>query len=241
MQGRLENEPFERGRRHLHTGSVILLLCAIAVAAAIGIVMSLGQRPATHNAPPLAHAPAPLQPTLPPTLLTNQPESGTGFSIASDPAAHDVVLFGGVGDYPNTWLWNGSSWTLADPASSPAGRFGASAAYDPQLKSVVMFGGRLEDGTPIHDTWAWNGSTWTDLDSGAGGPPPGAGSPHCAGSRPSEPVLRLGFETPACSPSPMTAVHRSVDTCRRAQIARTSSHCRRAGLAPARRSCESSR
>jgi hypothetical protein len=177
MQGRLENEPFERGRRHVNTGSVILLLCAIAVAAAIGIVMSLGQRPAPHHAPPVAQAPAPIQPqTLPPALLTNQPESGAGFSIASDLAAHDVVLFGGVGDYPNTWLWNGSSWTLADPASSPAGRFGASAAYDPQMKSVVMFGGRLEDGTPVHDTWAWNGSTWTDLDSGAGGPPPGAGS-----------------------------------------------------------------
>lgn len=177
MQGRLENEPFERGRRHLNTRAVIALLCAIAVAGAIGIVISLGQRTTPLQTQPAAQAPAPFLPqTLPPRPLTNQPESGAGFSVAGDLAAHDVVLFGGVGDYPNTWLWNGSSWTLAHPSASPAGRFGASAAYDPQTRTVVIFGGRLEDGTPVQDTWAWDGTTWTDLDSGAGGPPPGEGS-----------------------------------------------------------------
>jgi hypothetical protein len=174
MEGRRENEPGERGRRRLNTRSVIALLCAIAVAGAIGIVLSLGQ----HRAAPVARpAPTQLGPLpISPTPMPDSPQSGAGFSVAADLATHQVVLFGGVGDYPNTWLWNGSAWTLAHPATSPQGRFGASAAYDPETKTVVLFGGRLEAGTPVHDTWAWNGITWTDLDSGAGGPPPGEGS-----------------------------------------------------------------
>jgi hypothetical protein len=153
---------------------VIALLCAIAVAGAIGIVISLGQR----KAPPVTQpAPTQFRPLpITPSPVPSEPQSGAGFSVADDPVTHEVLLFGGVGDYPSTWLWNGSRWTLAHPATSPEGRFGASAAYDPQTKTVVMFGGRLEDGTPVHDTWAWDGTTWKDLDSGAGGPPPGEGS-----------------------------------------------------------------
>lgn len=153
---------------------MIALLCAIAVAGAIGIVISLAQ----NTAQPLAQpAPTQLRPLpITPSPVPDEPQSGAGFSVADDPATHQVVLFGGVGDYSSTWLWNGSGWSLAHPATSPEGRFGASAAYDPRTRSVVLFGGRLEDGTPVHDTWAWNGTTWADLDSGAGGPPPGEGS-----------------------------------------------------------------
>jgi hypothetical protein len=179
MQDYGNREPVRSGRGGRITQSFFVLLGVIAIAGAIGIFISFGQRPAAPETPQTHPAPVPAPPnpqTLPPTLLSNQPASGAGFSIAGDLAAHDVVLFGGVGDYPNTWLWNGSSWTLAHPAASPAGRFGASSAYDPQTKSVVLFGGRLEDGTPIHDTWSWDGTTWVDLDSGAGGPPPGLGS-----------------------------------------------------------------
>jgi len=46
------------------------------------------------------------------------------------------------------------------PQASPEGRFGAAEAYDPQTKTVMLFGGRLEPGTPVHDTWAWKGTTW---------------------------------------------------------------------------------
>jgi hypothetical protein len=153
---------------------VIALLCAIAVAGAIGILISLGQRTAAPVAQP---APTQFRPVpITPSPVPGEPDSGAGFSVADDPSAHQVVLFGGVGDYPSTWLWNGTRWSLAHPATTPEGRFGASAAYDPQTKTVVMFGGRLEDGTPVHDTWAWDGTTWNDLDSGAGGPPPGEGS-----------------------------------------------------------------
>lgn len=175
MQQRLENEPGEGGRRRLNTRSVIALLCIIAVTAAIGIVISLGQHPRGVLVGPIpVNTPAPGPITPSPVPL--EPQAGIGFSIADDLATHEIVLFGGVGDYASTWLWDGSKWTLADPAMSPAGRFGATEAYDPQTKTVMLFGGRLEPGTPVHDTWAWNGTSWLDLDSGAGGPPPGTGS-----------------------------------------------------------------
>ena len=175
MRQRLESEPGERGRRRLNTRSVIALLCIIAVAGAIGIVISLGQRPhgvlvgpivvTTPDPGPITPSPVPLE-----------PQAGAGFSIADDLATREIVLFGGVGDYADTWLWDGSKWTLANSQASPAGRFGASEAYDPETRTVMLFGGRLEPGTPVHDTWAWNGTTWEDLDSGAGGPQPGEGS-----------------------------------------------------------------
>jgi hypothetical protein len=175
MQQRLENEPGEGGRRHLNTRSVIALLSIIGVASGIGIVISLGQRPpAAHlvRLPTPTTAPHPITPSPVPL----EPQAGNGFSLADDLATHEIVLFGGVGDYANTWLWDGATWTLAHPQVSPGGRFGASEAYDPQTKTVMLFGGRTEPGLPVHDTWAWNGSTWVPLDSGAGGPQPGEGS-----------------------------------------------------------------
>jgi hypothetical protein len=174
MHERLQDEPGERGRRHLTTRSVIALACIIATAGAIGLVISFGQRPA-----PQITRPAPTQSALQPftpSPVPLQPQAGQGFSIADDLATHEIVLFGGVGDYANTWLWDGSKWTLAHPQTSPAPRFGASEAYDPRTRTVLLFGGRLEPGTPVRDTWAWNGTTWGELDGGAGGPQPGEGS-----------------------------------------------------------------
>jgi hypothetical protein len=174
MRERPENEAGDRIRRRLNTRSVIVLLGIIAVASAIGIVVSFGQRsPARISDPaPTSFAGQPITPSPVPL----EPQSGDGFSVADDLATHQIVLFGGVGNYANTWLWDGSKWTLAHPQTSPEGRFGASEAYDPQTKTVLLFGGRLEPGTPVHDTWAWNGTAWLDLDSGAGGPQPGEGS-----------------------------------------------------------------
>jgi Galactose oxidase, central domain len=160
---------------HLYSRSVIALLGIIAVAGAIGIVVSFGQHSPAAAATHLPATPSGRQP-ITPSPVPAVPQSGFGFSVADDPATHQIVLFGGVGDYENTWLWDGSGWSLAHPPASPEGRFGASEAYDPQTRTVMLFGGRIEPGTPVHDTWAWNGATWDALDSGAGGPDPGEGS-----------------------------------------------------------------
>jgi hypothetical protein len=159
-------------RRRLHP-SAIALVITIAVSAVIGIVLSRGQRTA-------AVPPVPTAETVPvriaPTPIPGLPVPGAGFAVADDPATNDILLFGGVNDDRDTWLWNGAKWTLAHPANSPPGRFDASAAYDPQTRTVFLFGGLDTVATGIHDTWAWNGSDWSALDSGAGGPQVGQGS-----------------------------------------------------------------
>ena len=67
-----------------------------------------------------------------------------GYTAVDDPATRTVVVFGGVDDYDNTWLWDGTRWRLTHPSANPPGRFGASAAFDPQTSEVLLFGGRLE-------------------------------------------------------------------------------------------------
>lgn len=150
-----------------------VLLAVIAAAAVAGVAISTAQRPEAPAPPP---APTP---SAAPTPIPEGPIAGSGFTVANDPATGQVVLFGGVDNYANTWVWTGEHWTLAEPATSPAGRIDAAAAYDPQTKQVLLFGGRhapYTTGPSLNDTWAWDGTTWRELDRGSDGPPPGEGS-----------------------------------------------------------------
>lgn len=112
--------------------------------------------------------------------------------LAYDAATKSSVLFGGVVDNSvqftgsgnitvtaitgnDTWLWNGSAWSQAHPATSPSTRFGAAEAYDPATSQLVLFGGgtqsttidsqgnETDSGVAYNDTWTWNGTTWTQL------------------------------------------------------------------------------
>jgi len=154
----------QRGTRRAALG----LVAVAAVVAVAGVAFSL--LPHAKTVPPIAT----VAPTLPP--VSPDPVVGLGFSVAADPAAHDVVLFGGLNSDARTWLLNDQSWTLAHPRSSPADRSGAAAAYDPATKMVMLFGGTLAAGKGVNDTWGWNGSTWRLLNSGANGPPAGQGA-----------------------------------------------------------------
>jgi hypothetical protein len=150
-----------------------VLIGVVAAAALAGVAISAAQRP-----PRPAPAPSPT-PSPVPTPISRGPISGIGFTVADDPAAAQVVLFGGVQNDDNTWVWSGGRWTLAEPATSPPGRIDAAAAYDPQTRRVLLFGGRhnpLTGGPSLNDTWAWDGSTWRELDRGTNGPTPGEGS-----------------------------------------------------------------
>lgn len=74
--------------------------------------------------------------------------------MATDPL-ENVVLFGGywggtyVGD---TWVWNGTDWTLKSPEHSPPARSGHAMATDGS-GNVVLFGGYTT--TLNGETWVW--------------------------------------------------------------------------------------
>jgi hypothetical protein len=90
-------------------------------------------------------------------------------SLAYDPSAGQLVLFGGIdanGDsLSGTWIWSGSNWIEESPISSPPARHGAVLGYDSTTDQLILFGGSDTDSiTPMTaDTWAWNGTDWTQL------------------------------------------------------------------------------
>ena len=187
MQNGNEHESAQsrRGGRR----SALALIAIVAAAGTVGIVISVG--PHRLPIPPVPTALVPLRVT--PSPIPAEPEVGASFAVADDLATHDVVLFGGQDDGNNTWLWNGSSWTLAHPQVSPSGRFGASGAYDPNTKTVLIFGGRTEDGVAVNDTWSWNGVTWNEVDFGASGPAAGEGSDMAWDPAQQQMVLVIGL------------------------------------------------
>ncbi len=73
-------------------------------------------------------------------------------------------MFGGLASVNpwNTWLFDGSDWQMQSPALQPPNRYSSSAAFDPHLGAVVVFGGG-SGGLDINDTWEWTGSEWSQL------------------------------------------------------------------------------
>jgi hypothetical protein len=85
-----------------------------------------------------------------------------------DEARGELVLFGGAasqGRRPlwlnDTWVWQAQGWTQRFPSLSPSPRAGASMAYDPVTRQVLLFGGATT--TQLNDTWAWDGEAWTEV------------------------------------------------------------------------------
>ena len=64
------------------------------------------------------------------------------------------------GDLNDTWVWNGTNWTQANPATSPSARADYTMVYDAARSQVVLFGGKDGTGNYVNDTWVWNGSNW---------------------------------------------------------------------------------
>jgi hypothetical protein len=75
-----------------------------------------------------------------------------------------IVLYGGLADVNplNTWTYDGTTWTLQSPSTLPLTVYGASAAYEPNLGNVVLFGGG-DGGVDQDRTWAWTGTDWNQL------------------------------------------------------------------------------
>jgi hypothetical protein len=87
------------------------------------------------------------------------------------------VLFGGFHDpvfLDDTWEWDGTSWSEAQPALPPplpgtkrravAGRpelrIETALAFDRRRERIVMFGGQAR--RSLDDTWEWDRITWTE-------------------------------------------------------------------------------
>lgn len=65
----------------------------------------------------------------------------------------------------DTWAYDGTDWTQLTPATSPAARVLAGAAYDSGRDRVVMFGGYTlsadnKTASPVYDTWEFDGTNW---------------------------------------------------------------------------------
>jgi hypothetical protein len=110
------------------------------------------------------YPPAPKWISLGPAKM---PTSRTGASMAFDAGRGEVVLFSGGarqnGQLGNeTWIWDGSNWSLRSPAVSLAARSLAALAYDAIRQQVVLFGG-ADANAPLGDTWVWDGTanSWT--------------------------------------------------------------------------------
>src|ERR1700676_1198983 len=83
-----------------------VLVAVVAIAAIAGVAISTAQRPPAQ-APPRSPGP-----TAAPTPIPRGPISGIGFTVADDPSTAQVVLFGGVNNYDNTWVWSRGGWAL---------------------------------------------------------------------------------------------------------------------------------
>jgi hypothetical protein len=84
--------------------------------------------------------------------------------VCHDLARKNVVISGGIGELrtEDTWTWDGSNWTQQFPTTQMPYVFYSSAAYDPVLQQVIVFGGDESSG-PENATWAWAGSDWVQL------------------------------------------------------------------------------
>ncbi len=101
-------------------------------------------------------------------------------NVAFDTWRGRLVMFGGAthdsgaGAYytflpPETFEWDGSSWSLRTPPNPPVGThprssMGAAIAFDRQRGKTVVFGGYLNFGsgwsTTLAETWEWDGVAW---------------------------------------------------------------------------------
>ena len=62
---------------------------------------------------------------------------------------------------PETWRWDGTSWSSV-PGAQPDFRTNAAMAYDRDRDRVVLLGGEVTSGAPDRgDTWEFDGATWT--------------------------------------------------------------------------------
>ena len=94
--------------------------------------------------------------------LVMLPYARSSAAVGVNGLTGEVVLFGGLADINpvNTWTYDGTTWTLQFPRTQPQWVYAGSAAFDPNLKAVVLFGGG-SGGIDQNTTWEWiQNPTW---------------------------------------------------------------------------------
>ncbi len=100
------------------------------------------------------------------TLLPSSPANLLGWPVLVDhPGIRKVVSYGGGA--PQTWLWNGQTWTEDRPGGPSPPHAASAAAYDGHRGSIVILTRALSP-----ETWEWTPAAGWVLRATAG--PPGA-------------------------------------------------------------------
>ena len=102
--------------------------------------------------------------------LSINPPARLQATMAYDAALGQLVLFGGYepslgSSGSDTWLWNGTTWTQANPGTSPPARIEAAMAYDATIGQMVLFGGSGNLGL-LTDTWSYESPITLTVTSG---------------------------------------------------------------------------
>jgi hypothetical protein len=92
---------------------------------------------------------------IPTSTIAPPPRYG---SVAAYDPIKDLIVFSGGSD--DTWELIGTNWLERPPR--PSRRTLHAAAYDPNTKGVLVFGGLGTSGF-LDDTWLWNGKQWRQL------------------------------------------------------------------------------
>jgi hypothetical protein len=94
-----------------------------------------------------------------------QPSPRNGAQMAWSQVDNAVLLWGGVdaaGPSTETWLWNGTNWSLRPVTQAPAPRLYHRLCEDPAGR-VSLFGGVLPPSASLQEHWQWDGAGWTML------------------------------------------------------------------------------
>ncbi len=63
------------------------------------------------------------------------------------------------------WRLSGLTWDQVYPLNSPPARWGATMAYDPILRVMILYGGFDARHRPLSDLWVYDGLTWSEVTS----------------------------------------------------------------------------
>src|SRR5215472_7236266 len=122
-----------------------LIMCALAVGAALGPVALAAQSSAPQPAPSAQRTP----------LSTLPPQRVPSLSGVSCPSASRCLavgsIFGPAGTSPSSLIWNGSSWRAL---STPGGASLAAVSCATAIRCMAVGG---------HAALAWNGTRWRTL------------------------------------------------------------------------------